>query len=652
LMGMTLPLLGRATAPTAREAGRAVAILYGANTLGAALGALLAGVALLPALGVRATTALAVGVSLAVALLALRMEEPAPIEVVPAAEEIDPSPRLALVALAVLGLGGAVTFALETACVHLLAVVAGNSAYAFSLMLFAFLLGLGIGAALARPLLARARSLPFALAVVETLLAIAVLGGAFVWERMPAVFVRAGALSLAGTFAGRELVRSLACLVALVPPAVAIGAAFPLAMAAFGQARPSRGAAPVVGMAAAVNTVGNVAGALLGGFLLLPRLGSLRTLQALALVSLALGLLPLIALRVRRPAPALVLAFAAVALLALGPRRFDLDRLASGANVYFRADPKAGHVIDAAESLDGGLTTVSEVISGAVPPLHVLRTNGKFQGDDGPELAAQTGFALDVLLHARGRDRALVIGFGTGMTPHLVEAAGFARTDVVDLSADILRLGGRHFRRLNGGVLDAPGVSVHVTDGRNFLLLSRDRYDLVGIEISSIWFAGAATLYDREFYRLVRAHLANHGVLQQWVQLHHMTLADVATVLATLRSELPRVWLYESGGQGVLVACADDCAPGVDTRARLEAAPALAPIVLALGGTDRIAATRVLDPAGVDRFLARFARGGLPIEDLVSTDDNLRLEYSTPRGSVLEHTVESNLAALRTPSQP
>jgi phosphoglycerate dehydrogenase-like enzyme len=67
---------------------------------------------------------------------------------------------------------------------------------------------------------------------------------------------------------------------------------------------------------------------------------------------------------------------------------------------------------------------------------------------------------------------------------------------------------------------------------------------VISIEITSIWFAGAASLYNREFYQLARAKLRPDGVLQQWVQLHHMATTDLLTIIGTLRAEFAYVSLY------------------------------------------------------------------------------------------------------------
>src|SRR5207302_7850869 len=162
LMGMTLPLLTRALLARRRTLGDSVGLLYGANTLGAAAGAVCAGYLALPHLGIVRTTFLAVLANVLAGLfgmlLVARAKAAAAAVVAPEPLAAPPPPadrRLGIAALVILAVGGAATFALETTQVHLLAVVAGNSAYAFSLMLFAFLIGLGAGSAAGRRVLAR-----------------------------------------------------------------------------------------------------------------------------------------------------------------------------------------------------------------------------------------------------------------------------------------------------------------------------------------------------------------------------------------------------------------------------------------------------------------------------------------------------------------
>jgi spermidine synthase len=648
LMGMTLPILARYFEQRAYALGRSVAVLYAANTVGAALGALLVGYLVIQVLGMRGTTMTAVVLNLLVAYLAIRLHKRGAADAVAPAHEasLDAVPadsttsverrRLASaghVALAILGVGGAITLALETLYIHLLAVVAGNSTYAFSLMLFTFLLGLGAGAEAARRVLKGSRaSLMRLLGWLEFGLAIVILGGVFMWDSMPAYFASFESYPLTRGFASREVVRAIVCWLAMFPPAVFIGAIYPLAMECVGRAEPQRAIA-ALGSGAALNTFGNIVGVLTGGFVLLPFLGALTSVHVLAVASMVLGVLALAMAPQAKRWTTWAPAAAALALLVVQPASFDYDRLGSGSNVYF-ATHNLGKVIGHAESIDGGLTSVVRLDRPGEPPLHTLLTNGKFQGNDAHEgeMQAQFGLSLAPLLHTAHRDRALVIGYGTGVSARTLHEAGFQQVDIVDLSKDIVQLANRYFGAINAGVTREPGVSTYITDGRNYLLLQEQSYDVIGIEISSIWFAGAASLYNREFYELARKRLRPDGVLQQWLQLHHLSQEDVVRVLASVRAEFRYVWLYLIGGQGVIVATNDErAAPNIEALQTLRATGTLQPILKALGNDPAaIRQMQLLDPAATNRLLRGLP---LPLQHWISTDDNLLLEYSTPKSN-------------------
>ena len=644
LMGMTLPVLVRHVRGHAFAIGMPVAVLYSANTLGAAFGALLSGYALIPAFGLTNTVRLAAWLNLLVAGAAIvickRLLPPVRGEFAAVAPESAPSEprarRAGFLALGILGLSGVVSLGLEVVSIHLLAIVAGNSVYAFSLMLFAFLIGLAAGAESARRLLRRALQPELIVSLAQFGLALAVLGGVFVWEPIPAYFATFDGYPLTRGFAARETVRALVCVVAMFPPAFFIGLYYPACLQIAGEAF-ARGRLRAAGSAIALNTLGNIAGVLLVGFALLPATGALRSIQVLALVSFALGwvLFPYLSPGGRRAVAAA--GCAVMAVLLAQPRDFDYNRLATGANVYFRAID-FGPVIDHAESLDGGLTTVHRArIQGRAEPIKTLLTNAKFQGTDDRygEMISQTAYALTPLMHAAGRDAALLIGFGTGATAGVLHDAGFARLDLVDLSRDVFILSNRHFAGVNHGVTGKPGVETFVTDGRNFLALTDRQYDLISMQLSSIWFAGAAALYNHEFYRLVRARLRPDGVFKQWVQLHHITPVELGYILGTVRAEFRYVWLYLIQEQGIIVATSDPAARPDERRLRLieENANLRQTLQAYFSGAASLLESLLLAPEAVDRLLGDFAGGGvLP----VSTDDNAILEYRTPKGNVLD----------------
>ncbi|HEY5961914.1 MAG TPA: fused MFS/spermidine synthase, partial [Polyangiaceae bacterium] len=217
LMGLTMPLLTRQFLDERSTLGRSAGLLYTANTAGAAAGACLTGYLVLPALGVGKSLLAAVLTNVLVALFAIfaargqklepgsapkvSLSDPYP-SMVEASEQPTPSVadtlsaskarRVAIIAITQLAIGGFVTFGLETTFVHLLATVAGTSAYAFSLMLFAFLIGLSLGASLVRRILPNQANLPLALLLCQLALATTLLVACRYWDYLPAYFALFG----------------------------------------------------------------------------------------------------------------------------------------------------------------------------------------------------------------------------------------------------------------------------------------------------------------------------------------------------------------------------------------------------------------------------------------------------------------------------
>ncbi len=629
-MGATLPLLARLTEARleVRARERALGLLYAANTLGGAAGSLTAAYVALPTFGLRATTLGAAAASAAVGGAALWLGRAAPpaLDEPGATEQVGEAATRTWVLDVAAFASGALVLGSEVLFVHLLVMVVGTSAYAFGVILSTFLICLFLGAALA-PVVHRALGVA-ALPVALALSAVALTATLDVWERLPDLF--RGAAGAKSTFEERELVRATAAFSALFVPTTLMGLTFPLLLASVAR-RADVGR--LVGRLTAVNTVGAVLGSLAAGYLILPSLGSQRSLLVVATAFSAVAVLTAVALpgrggrallgRLGAPALACVATW-----LAVRAPPWDLAKLTAGYHVYFDWGRGEEEVVFVEEDTQGGVTSVT-VKDG----VHTLLTNGKFQGNDGEEIHAQRFFAHYPAMVVPRFDRALVIGLGTGSTLGTMAAYPFDRVDVAEISPTIVRAAKRYFGPIGADALDDPRVSLHVADGRNHLLVTEARYDLIGIELTSVWFAGASSLYSREFYALVKRRLTEGGVLQQWIQVHHIYPRDLATVIHTLRSQLAHVALFYGGGQGILVA---SDAPLRASRARLEeqqaALGALQPSrpLWTLHG-DVLAAG-----AGLDAFVAEVAaEHGLTPEELVSTDDNLYLEYATPRGNVL-----------------
>jgi spermidine synthase len=224
-------------------------------------------------------------------------------------------------------------------------------------------------------------------------------------------------------------------------------------------------------------------------------------------------------------------------------------------------------------------------------------------------------------------NRALLIGLGTGHSALALKQLGYKRVDIAEFSPGIVVAAAGPFSRLNGNALSEPSVKLHLEDGRNLLLTeSRDSYDLITIEISSIWFAGSTNLYSKEFYHLAKSRLKPGGVLQQWVQLHHISPAEIASAAASVRAVFPYVSLWNFGGHGMMVAT---MRPQVRTEERTRLlAEVVQPLIESAGGArnvlDLLVRSEVVSCPGMDGMLAT-------LRPTINTDHNRWIEFATPR---------------------
>lgn len=629
-MGATLPLLSRVVAgenDTGSE--RRLSILYAINTAGGAVGALASAYAILPAFGVRGTIWAAAIANIIIGTTALIIGSRSAksssnsYEVKPSADAIvaptnAPDRESAMLTFAFAS--GFVVFAAEVVETHLLALLIGNSAYAFGLMLAVFLVCLSIGAARSHAFAARHgdRAMTVGLGAAAISLAITMP----LWAELPRLFLFAGKHVF--SWGGREIVRAIAALIILSVPTVFLGTTFPLLL---GRVAARRDVASRVGRLTVANTVGTIFGSILTGYFVLPRLGSQGSLVAVT-VLLALAAVASHRTFVDKPITeprAFALPVLATLIVIVAPT-WNISRMTNGANVYFTAGPPPDAIEKVWEDVHGGVTSVSR--RGDVLTLY---TNGKFQGDNGAEMPAQRRFAHFPSMFVKNEERVLVIGLGTGTTLGTITAYPWKHIEVVEISPSIVEASRTYFSGPARNSLTDPRVVLALEDGRNHLLVSPGRYDLVTMELSSVWFAGASNLYSHEFYELVRARLAKEGIFQQWVQLHHIRRGELAAIVRTLRGVFPHVALFVGGAQGILVAGMD---PLVASRTRLERLSTEPAIRETLGNTSMFTLfdELVASETDLDRFISE-----TPGEPFVSTDDNLFLEYATPKGNVLDY---------------
>jgi spermidine synthase len=498
LMGATLPLVVRSSLADRALAGPWVGVLYAANTGGAITGALLAGFVLIGGIGIARSFQLAaalngfVGIgALVIAFLGPQPSSPAPHAHTATATSVS---RIAQLAFA---FSGFAALALEIVWFRVLVIIVPATTYAFTTMLAAVLLGLAAGSALAAPLLRRSWNWAAVYGAVQLTIALLTVGA------LELYLVRYGAGSVRGS-------DHVASLFVILPPALALGFAFPVGIRAWVDApgAPDHERAARVARLYAVNVGGAIAGAAAGGFLLLPSLGSRLSVVILASGFVLSGLL-LIWHSTPRPRPAVIAStFIAVAvftwLAARLPTPFDA--------VQGRRVPADERPLFLEEGVQ---TTVG--VYGAPMGRHVMYLDGLHQANDTDvmvQVHRQIGL-LPAAIHPSPR-KGLVIGLGGGVTGGALGLVDGLSLDIVELSDSVVRAAG-WFAHVNGDVLNQPHARLRVDDGRHYLLTTRERYDIVTADIIQPIHAGAGSLYSAEYYHLAKRVLAPGGLMLQWI---------------------------------------------------------------------------------------------------------------------------------------
>jgi spermidine synthase len=319
--------------------------------------------------------------------------------------------------------------------------------------------------------------------------------------------------------------------------------------------------------------------------------------------------------------------------------RPDVLALTSGLHVSFRPASvgPGSRLLFLQEDLSGGMTTVIEnpprAAGGA--PVRILLADGKFQGEDGANQAAQVLLGLLPVAYRPQARSALVIGLGTGQSAEVLASAGVAGVVAAEIAPGIREASRRFFGAVHGDLFQRPGVTIVLEDGRNLLQRSPRAFDIVATQVNSAWFAGAGSLYSREFYELARRRMETGAIFEQWVPLHHVGPEDVASAVATLESVFPHAVLWQLADQGYLLASAAPLELSIETLRRFAFDPSLSRHAAALEAASgrplsEIGALLLLDEAAAARLSREVARRGLTL----STDANRSFEYAAARGAV------------------
>lgn len=548
LMGATLPVLTRYMLGRRMLVGINLSTLYATNTFGAVTGVLLTGFYLIGRYGVHIPVYIAVAGNLLIGCIAwiasLRLSGTSPAcsaedhetdhDLTGQESALDAATfRIILIGL---GLSGFTSFAYEIYWTRSLVFILGNSTYALTAMLSAFLTGIALGGYLIRFLIKRRFDRSIIFGWIQVLL------GIFSALALPLLFAIADPQSL-GQYLTQTSAKAfmlvftgfgVAFLVMLVP-ATLIGATFPLV----GQiaVRDVRDTASSVGRIYAINTLGNVLGALLPGFILLGLLGIQKGILAMAVINVSLGFGILFLRLARAPRHwtwrlALPLALA-LSVVILSRAHIQFQFPSDGERDYF-------------ETLfyrEGPLATTKVYVD--------PRTSEKHMSVDGIVIGG-TGFAeFKQLLLAhlpklllKDVSNELSVGVGSGiLLGESLRHPLVRKITGVEIEPSVIE-GAAWFKEENHDVLDNPRLEVIIDDIGSFLRTSSETYQVISAdEKTADEYASNGFSYSRDYYELLRDHLLPGGLAAQWVPTT-LPPRQYQMVLKTFSESFPHVQLW------------------------------------------------------------------------------------------------------------
>ena len=564
LLGATFPLMSAGIARVApRSAGESVAMLYFTNSVGGAAGVLASGFVLVAWLGLPGTLRAAGALNLAIAGAMALLARPLP----PIATSAGAAGEARLL-LAVAFFTGLASFVYEIVWIRMLSLVLGASTHSFELMLATFILGLALGGLAVRRRVDASPQPALLLGWVQVAMALAALATLPVYD-----FTFGLMESLMHGLAKNETGYALfnfagagVSALVMLPATFFAGMTLPLITGALLRAGAGEAA---VGRVYAANTLGAIAGVVLAVHIGLPLAGIKGSLLAACVVDAALGLILLHAFGALRTSLRAGAVCAAALLAVAAGVSLDVNKMTAG--VFRHGSLESSRDAKVLYARDGKTATVHLV---QYPDAISIRTNGKSDGSVNLDRSADpasdeitmvlTG-ALPLALHP-GAKSVAVIGIGTGLTTHtLLQSLALERVDTVEIEAAMAEAA-RGFLPRNRGVFADPRGTLVIDDAKTFFAAGDRRYDVIVSEPSNPWVSGVSSLFTREFYRRVRGHLAEGGLLVQWFQLYEIDASLVASVMTALGAEFPHYAVYAASDHDLLIVASQSPLARPDER--------------------------------------------------------------------------------------
>ena len=548
-MGLTLPVIIEDPALRQTNFGRVIGFLYGSNTLGAVVGALLGEAYLIGAFGLRGTglfAGLASCVAAAIALVLARfsgdmsLHSKFPLR-------LDASYRAPWRLLLVSFGTGCILLCLEVVWFRFLRLYVASSPTTFAIMLAVVLAGIGFGGIVAGVIHRGSGRLNDLLPVLLLLAAIAALLSYLLFpERL--------AQTRTGVFDLSWRVVALLSLALMFPVAFLSGILFPSLVASVQTSVGDR--MNSTGITTLFNTTGAAAGPLLASFVLLPGVGYQWSLLLCTAGYLLLSVMASerSSWSVGQPVGRLTLALCAGAILLMAILPYHrAESHFSHASKPYEIDEHGNvlaHVVKRIEGTSDTLQLLRRDLFGE-PYYYRLLTNDFSMSATNPRNQRYMRlFAYLPLAFRPESEDVLLLCYGCGVTADaLLHGPNVKRMDAVDISKEVFALADFYSGINYSNPLRDPRVHAVVQDGRFFLQASPQQYDIISGEPPPPKVMGAVNLYTSEFFRLMHSRLKEGGIATFWLPINQLKVDEAKTILRAFHDAFANASVWASADQ-------------------------------------------------------------------------------------------------------
>jgi len=546
LMGASLPLFCRQYVMTERRISFSVGLLYALNTLGAVAGCTVCGFYLIPCIGINRTIWFAALMNIMIGSITWLIRprkvslpdtdtqarvhhEQTCVSSIPSSLSTHTVARHTFAIYILFFLSGLVAMGNEILWVRYLSLIVHNTVYTYTLTLTIILIGIVLGSIVASCLTDRMfrRALFFgSVHIISGIMVLTLLMQPAAWWQ--------------GVIDTQDFSTHFwIFMLVLLLPAVLSGLSFPLAIRMVLR-QPSL-ASVSVGKMVAINTVGGIVGSLFIGFGTLPLLGLQKSLLLTTGISMLIGIAALLVLErtVRLFYRTIIVSMSLliwVSIPLLIGTRLPVDFLA-----------ERGKLVDFREGLNSNLAVIKEDTT-------LILTIDRMEQGSNHKSPQIMGAHVPMLVHQSPKN-ILVIGLGTGQTARRFLMYDIAQLHCVDIERELFELVRKHYE---SSWMEDERVRLIVEDGRNYITHTRNKYDVISIEVGQIFRPGLASFYTADFYLDALGQLNKNGIVCQSVPVSFLGLNEFRSIIRSFLEVFPESILWYNTVEFLLIGSAGD----------------------------------------------------------------------------------------------